>query len=80
MESPVKTLESIIKRKQVELALITIEGWQIYRRHEKGGENPLESITINRRNELQTDIRDLEAVVDAIRPQPPVQVQTVKQR
>jgi len=76
MNDPVKTLESIIERKDRELASITSEGWQIYRRHEKGGENALEPITIEKRNELQADIRDLKAIVDAIRTQPPVQFQT----
>jgi hypothetical protein len=76
MEDAVKTLISIIERKQKELALITTAGWLIYRRHEKGGENALESITIDARNDLQSDIRNLKAVVDAIRPQSAANLQT----
>jgi hypothetical protein len=80
MEDHVKTLESIIERKQTELVSITTEGWQIYRRHEKGGKNALIEITIEKRNDLRAEIRDLKAVVDAIRPRPPAQFQTEVKR
>jgi hypothetical protein len=74
MQDHIKTLELMIKQKQEELGLITTGGWQIYRRHEKGGEPPgnLEHITIAKGNELRAEIRELTKVADAIRPKPPV--------
>ena len=68
METHVNTLESIVAQKQSELALIA-DGWQFYRRHEKGGEPPgnLQDITLDKANDLRAEIRDLKAAADAIR-------------
>jgi hypothetical protein len=76
MEEHVNTLESLVAQKQHELELIE-NGWQFYRRHEKGGEPPgnLQNITIEKANELRAEIRDLKAAADAIRPTPPVRFQ-----
>jgi len=76
MERHVKTLESIVEIKLSELESITTGGWQIYRRHEKGGENSMDDITIEKRNDLQAEIRDLRAVLEAVRPRQPVHFQT----
>lgn len=78
MDDHTATLESLIEQKREELNSLTTGGWQIYRRHEKGGQPPgnLDNITIEKANELRAEIRELTALADAIRQIPPAQFQT----
>lgn len=74
MEEHVKTLEALIAQKLKELDSFE-KGWQMLRRHNMGGEGSMRDITIEKANELRSEIRELNAVADAIRPTPPVRFQ-----